>query len=308
SRYVHEHSFDLLQADHTLSGIDISLWDLLGKKLNEPVYRLLGYRKAFPKIPYASQLFGETAAQTLGKAGRARSAGYKAVKFGWGPFGRNALADDIAQLSAAREGIGEHIWLMIDAGTIWKEDLQLAARRLPALQKVAAYWLEEPFTKGALDAYKTLSVSEPIVSLAAGEGCNNFIQAQTMMIYGGLKYIQIDAGRIGGITAAKAVADLAQEMGITYVNHTFTSHLALSASLQPFAGIEKDFICEYPVELSPLAEAISRTKIKPDQNGYLNLPDEPGLGISVDTAGLKKYLVELEIKIKGKLIYSTPVL
>jgi L-alanine-DL-glutamate epimerase-like enolase superfamily enzyme len=86
SRYVHEHSFDLLQADHTLSGIDIALWDLLGKKLNEPVYRLLGYRKAFPKIPYASQLFGETAAQTLEKAGRARSAGYKAVKFGWGPW------------------------------------------------------------------------------------------------------------------------------------------------------------------------------------------------------------------------------
>src|ERR1700712_2106849 len=54
---VHKNSFDLLQADHTLSGIDIALWDILGKKLNEPIYKLLGYKKTFPKLPYASQLF-----------------------------------------------------------------------------------------------------------------------------------------------------------------------------------------------------------------------------------------------------------
>src|SRR5262252_4151492 len=55
---VRASSFDLLQTDHTLSGIDIALWDILGKKLGQPVYRLLGYRKAFPKLAYASQLFG----------------------------------------------------------------------------------------------------------------------------------------------------------------------------------------------------------------------------------------------------------
>src|SRR5262245_58276695 len=54
---VRANSFDLLQTDHTLSGVDIALWDLLGKKLNEPVYRLLGYRRAYPKLAYASQLF-----------------------------------------------------------------------------------------------------------------------------------------------------------------------------------------------------------------------------------------------------------
>src|ERR1019366_5074295 len=62
---VHRNSFDLLQANHTLSGINIALWDLLGKKLNEPVYKLLGYQKAFPKIPYASQLFGDTPEATF---------------------------------------------------------------------------------------------------------------------------------------------------------------------------------------------------------------------------------------------------
>src|SRR3954454_13807532 len=65
---VHQHSADLLQADHTLSGIDIALWDLLGKRTGEPVYSLLGYEKSYPKLPYASQLSGNSAEQTFEKA------------------------------------------------------------------------------------------------------------------------------------------------------------------------------------------------------------------------------------------------
>ena len=72
--------------------------------------------------------------------------------------------------------------------------------------------------------------------------------AQQMIDQAGLGYIQIDAGRIGGISPAKKVADYACARDVTFVNHTFTSHLALSASLQPFAGIKDAVICEYPVE------------------------------------------------------------
>src|SRR5664280_1694367 len=109
---VHLHSFDLLQADHTLSGIDIALWDLVGKKLNEPVYKLIGYKKSYPKLPYASQLFGDTPEETFNKAKKTNASGFKAVKFGWGLFGKNGLENDIAHLVAAREGLGKNISLM----------------------------------------------------------------------------------------------------------------------------------------------------------------------------------------------------
>ena len=306
SDLVHENSLDLLQADHTLSGIDIALWDILGKMLDEPVYRLLGYKKAYPKLPYASQLFGESPEATFEKAKKATAAGYKAVKFGWGPFGKTGLKNDIAQLEAAREGLGKDAYLMIDAGTAWKVDVPAAKKRLASLNKINAYWLEEPFINAALEPYKKLSKATPRVPLAGGEGCNNYVQAQSMIKHAGLQFIQIDAGRIGGITIAKEVADLAKSSKITYVNHTFTSHLALSASLQVYAGIEKDFISEYPVELSSLAQEMSRTKIIPDKNGLIHVPESPGLGISVDTASLKKYLVDVEIKINGKQLYYTP--
>lgn len=308
SAAVHANSFDLLQSDHTLSGIDIALWDLLGKKMDEPVYKLLGYKKAYPKLPYASQLFGDTVEETFNKATKAKVAGYKAVKFGWGPFGKDGLEKDQAHIMAAREGLGENIHLMVDAGTVWNEKVSIAQQRLASLKSNNAFWLEEPFINMALGAYKDLSISNPNVPLAAGEGCNNFVQAKAMMDFAGLSFIQIDTGRIGGITVAKQVADLAQKNKIAYVNHTFTSSLALSASLQPYAGIEKNSICEYPVELKALAEDISVTKIRPDIDGYIHAPEQPGLGITVDIQSLKKYIVDVEIKVNGKQLYHTPLL
>jgi L-alanine-DL-glutamate epimerase-like enolase superfamily enzyme len=132
-RLVHENSTDLLQADHTLSGVDIALWDLLGKRYQEPVYRLLGYERAYPKTPYASMLFGDTPQETLNKARLARSQGYQAVKFGWGPFGRGTVQEDVEQIVAAREGLGKDAILCIDAGTVWGEDVEAARQRLRVL-------------------------------------------------------------------------------------------------------------------------------------------------------------------------------
>lgn len=308
SRQVHENSFDLLQADHTLSGIDIALWDLLGKKLEAPVYQLLGYPKAYPKTPYASQLFGDTPEETYEKAVQSRNSGYKAVKFGWGPIGRFGLEADEAHFRAAREGLGADLHLMIDLGTVWAEDVARARKRLKVMKEVNTFWLEEPFVNLALGPYGQLSAIEPRVPLAAGEGCNNYVQASAMLDYAGLQYIQIDTGRIGGITAAKRVADEAARKGVSYVNHTFTSHLALSASIQPYAGLEKDVICEYPVEPKSLASEMTTEKILPDHHGQIILPEAPGLGVRVDTRAMKKYLVETEIRVQGKIVYQTPEL
>ena len=303
---VRANSLDLLQADHTLSGIDMAMWDALGRARSEPVYRLLGYPKAYAKTPYASLLFGDTPQQTLDGAKAQRRAGFKAVKFGWGPFGRSSLQADVDQLLAAREGLGPDGILLVDAGTVWIDDLATAKLRLDVLKKVRATWLEEPFVSGALDEYRGLAMAAGSVKLAGGEGCHNVYMARHMIDYAGIGYVQIDAGRIGGITAAKAVADYARLKGVTYVNHTFTSHLALSASIQPFAGIEADVICEYPVEPKTLAFIATREHLLPDANGQVRLRDEPGLGMTPDVEALRSYLVDAEIKVGGKALYRTP--
>jgi len=303
---VRENSLDLLQADHTLSGVDVAMWDLLGRRLGLPVYKLLGYERAYPKTPYASVLFGDAPQETLEKARRTRGQGFRAAKFGWGPLGKGTVQADEEQLRAAREGLGEEGILLVDAGTVWVDDVEAASLRAQALKDCRATWLEEPFVSGALDSYRRLAEVCGPVKLAGGEGCHNFYMAQQMMDYAGIGYVQIDAGRIGGLSIAKQVADYAQAKGVTYVNHTFTSHLALSASLQPFAGLEGDFICEYPVELKPLAWELSREHLLPDSGGVVQAPDAPGLGVSPNIEAIRRYLVDVEIRAKGKLLYRTP--
>jgi L-alanine-DL-glutamate epimerase-like enolase superfamily enzyme len=305
---VRANSLDLLQADHTLSGVDIALWDLLGHKLGEPVYRLLGDERATPKLAYASQLFGDTPQDTLELARRVRTQGYRAAKFGWGPYGRGSVADDAAQVFAAREGLGDDGVLLIDAGTVWLDDVEQAAQRLDALEACRVTWLEEPFVSGALGAYRQLAVRAGALQLAAGEGCHNVFMAEQLLEYAGLGYIQIDAGRIGGISVARQVAERAQQRGVRYVNHTFTSHLALSASLQAYARSAEDAICEYPVEPRQLALDISKEHLLPDVDGRIHLPDAPGLGIRPNGAAMAPYLVDVEIRVAGKLLYRTPPL
>lgn len=305
---VRANSLDLLQADHTLSGIDIALWDLLGKRFEQPVYRLLGYERAYPKIPYASQLFGDTPQETFEKGRRVREAGFRAAKFGWGPFGTTTVQADVEQVVAARDGLGPDGILLIDAGTVWKDDLEAARARCAILDKCRATWLEEPFVSGATQAYHDLAPSCDHVKLAGGEGCHNYYMALQMLESASLGYIQIDAGRIGGISVAKQVADAAQQRGVTYVNHTFTSHLALSASIQPYAGLEDHSICEYPVEPKPLALAITRNHLAVAPDGTVNVPDAPGLGMEPDLKAIEPYLVDVEIRVGRRVLYQTPSL
>jgi L-alanine-DL-glutamate epimerase-like enolase superfamily enzyme len=305
---VRDQSLDLLQADHTLSGIDMALWDLLGKRLSEPAYSLLGYKAAYPKVPYSSMLFGGTPGETYEKGCRARANGFRAAKFGWGPIGSGSVEADVEQFQAAREGLGEDGTLLVDVGTVWREDVDAASKRVKALQDVRATWLEEPFVSGALEAYKQLSLRTGPVKLAGGEGCHNFHMARQMIDYAGIGYVQIDAGRVGGISVAKRVADYAHARGVTYVNHTFTSHLQLSASLQPFAGLEDDVVAEYPVESKCLATDLTTSHIERDTDGFIRVPEAPGLGMAVNVARLKDYLVDAEIRFRGQVIYRTPEL
>src|SRR5262249_10949931 len=153
---VQFNSMDLLQAAHTFSGVEIALWDALGKMLGEPVYRLLGYRSAEPKVAYASQLFGATPQETEARARSARRAGFRAVKFGWVGYGHATAADDEAHVEAARAGMGQDAHVLIDAGQVFAQDVAAAAERIPALERYNVLWLEEPFLADALAAYAAL--------------------------------------------------------------------------------------------------------------------------------------------------------
>ena len=304
---VRKNSFyGLLQSDLLISGIEIAMWDCLGRAKSEPIWRLLGYEKSYPKLPYASVLFGDTAQETKQKALAMKQAGFKAVKFGWGPFGTTTVQADAEHIFAARDGIGDDGYLMIDAGTVFKEDVEAAAARLPALHEANVYWYEEPFDGYAISSYAQLSARTPKVALAGGEGAHNAYQGKQLIDDGKVGFIQIDAGYVGGISNAYQIAQYANKKGVKYVNHTFTSQSALSSSLQSFAGLAESDISEYPMEPKLLCQELTTNRIELDKNGMISAPDKPGTGMDINLDAVKKYLVQTQIQVGGKTIYRTP--
>ena len=304
---VRKNSFyGLLQSDLLISGIEIAMWDCLGRAKSEPIWRLLGYQKSYSKLPYASVLFGDTADETKQKALAMKQAGFKAVKFGWGPFGTTTVQADSEHIFAARDGIGDDGYLMIDAGTVFKEDVEAAAARLPALHEANVYWYEEPFDGYAISSYAQLSARTPKVALAGGEGAHNAYQGKQLIDDGKVGFIQIDAGYVGGISNAYQIAQYANKKGVKYVNHTFTSQSALSSSLQSFAGLAESDISEYPMEPKLLCQELTTNRIELDKNGMISAPDKPGTGMDINLDAVKKYLVQTQIQVGGKTLYTTP--
>lgn len=305
-----EYGLDIQQIDHAVAGADIAMWDVLGKHLGEPVWKLIGHEASHKKLPYASVLFGDNPAETRAVADSIVERDFRAAKFGWGPMGRGSLADDIGLVQAARDGLGPDAKLMVDAGVIWGNDVDTAYERAVAFADLGVTWLEEPLRTEEVGAYKALSdrvrANGINIGVAGGEGADYYRAADDMMTNAGLDFVQIDVGRIGGITEAKRVADKAHELGIQYVNHTFKSHLSVAASIHVFAGYEEFDLTEYPAGDSPLILGLTDpTGIFRDADGFVRASDKPGLGVKVNLNAIREYQRQVKIEIDGEILFES---
>ena len=298
---VKQNSLMIAQTPHTFSGIEVAILDLLAKKFQCPIYEMIGYKNSNPRIAYASVLFGSTPEQTLKIAMDMKEKNFKAVKFGWQNFGLD-LNKDQDHLVAAREGLGKDLMLMVDVGAIWGNNIQAALERIDILKKAKVTWLEEPFYSDAFYEYSQLTKVSSL-PLAGGESCHSVESAKNMIKFGKVKFIQIDAGIVGGILAGKEIAIFAENNDVQYVNHTFTSHLQLSASLQSYAGLHKSNLAEYPMQLKSLAWDLTKNHIILNKDGYINLPSDIGHGMTINEEALFKYKVDVEIKVNQKRIF-----
>jgi L-alanine-DL-glutamate epimerase-like enolase superfamily enzyme len=305
-----EYGLDIQQLDHAVAGADIAIWDVLGKHLGEPVWKLIGHDASYKKLPYASVLFGDDPAETRTVADSIVERDFRAAKFGWGPMGHGSLNDDIALVRAARDGLGPDTKLMVDAGVIWGDNVDAAYERAVAFADLGVTWLEEPLRTEEVGAYKALSdrirANDIKIGIAGGEGADYYRAADDMMTNAGLDFVQIDVGRIGGITEAKRVADKAHELGIQYVNHTFKSHLSVAASIHVFAGYEEFNLTEYPAGDSPLILGLTApTGIFRDADGLVRASDRPGLGVEVNLDTIREYQRQVKIEIDGELLFKS---
>ena len=269
-----------------MSGVEIALWDIVGKATNRPVYQLLGggFRKKFRA--YASILFGETPDETERIGRDLVKQGFKAVKFGWGPMGQNEESD-IAHVRAARKGLGANVELMVDAGLCW--DTATAIRRAKQFEPFNLTWLEEPLHPDNVDGYARLCASNPPMRIAAGEEICDIKEMVTMM-EAGIDVVQVDVTRVGGLCRSKRMGWDAAERHRLCVNHSYKTGINIAASLHFVAALPNTHYFEYCVEQSALRQTLTKQKF-PVIDGDISVPEEPGLGVELDDAVLEKYRV-----------------
>jgi D-galactarolactone cycloisomerase len=293
SEKLHQNSFWMGRGGtltHAISGIDIALWDVLGKALGQPVARLLGgiYRRR--AMPYCSILMEEPGLMRA-EAAKVRALGFKALKIGWGPFGRrDDVKLDEAIVRAAREGVGEEVKLFVDAGAsdaYWPQGLKWALRTAEMLADYDVGWFEEALKPDALDDFVELRKQSP-VPIAGGEVLTRRQSFTPWLVRGAFDIVQPDATKVGGISEQRRIAWMAEEFGVRYVGHGWNTAIGVAADLQISAAMPHTDVVEF-IGGSAYVDGLLTEPFRLDAEGHLEIPVAPGIGVSLDPEKVARY-------------------
>jgi len=274
---------------HAISGIDIAMWDVLGKATGQPVARLLGgcYRDRIK--PYGSILFDEPA-RLRDKLQEVTARGFRAIKMGWRPFGRVDRRLDELLVKTARETVGPDVELMVDAGGsegFWPHGYKWAIETARMLAHYDVTWFEEALAPDDIEGYVKLREHSP-VPIAAGEVLTRRQSFMPWIERGAVDYIQPDCTKCGGLSEARRIGWMAYDHGLMLAPHGWNTAVGLAADLHLVAALPVARWVEY-LTPSPYIEEIVTTPFTLDAEGMLPIPTAPGLGIELDWESVKRF-------------------
>ncbi len=283
--YDHSASFGrrgvVIQA---MSGIDIALWDILGKVCGQPIHRLLGGARRELLRAYASDLTPETEEDIVECARRHVASGYTAMKFGWGRLGKS-VRDDLRFVEKVRAAIGDVPDIMIDMGNpVLLEDALWLGDSL-ADHRVA--FLEEPLSPDDLDGFARLTARSR-TPIATGEKETTRFGFRDLIERGGLRIIQPDVARCGGITEMMRIVALAEIRGVRVIPHCWATDILVSATAQVLATLKDAPYLEFNATGNPLKTDLLRDPIVP-VDGFVRVPQGPGLGIALNEDTVEQF-------------------
>ncbi|WYK05853.1 mandelate racemase/muconate lactonizing enzyme family protein (plasmid) [Cereibacter sphaeroides f. sp. denitrificans] len=293
SEKLHQNTFWMGRGGsitHTISGIDIAMWDILGQATGLSVGRLLGGRHRDRVQPYCSLLMDMPERMEAVIAPH-RAAGFRAFKIGWGPFGRRGDAGlDRAIIDAARTAVGADAQLLVDAGAsdaYWPNGLKWAMNTAAMLADYDVGWFEEALPPDAIEDFIALRRASP-VPIAGGEVLTRRQSFAPWLVRGAFDIVQPDVTKVGGISEQRRIAWMARDFGIRYVGHGWNTAFGLAADLQLAAAMPDCTLVEY-IGGSAYVDRLTTRPFALDAEGMLAIPDLPGLGVSPDPALLARY-------------------
>ena len=267
-----------------MSGIDQALWDIRGKAVGWPLYKLLGgSRKPLPAYAGGISLGFQPPSELVDEVEALRAQGYRTVKLRFGDTAKR----DIERLTAVREACGDDLGIMVDANTGYT--LADVRKVMPALDALGVLWLEEPFAPHDYRSYMDAS-QLGAVPLAAGENHFTRFEFNRLIAEGAVQVLQPDLSKTGGITEALRIAAMASSEKLAIHPHTSASGLNMSASIHFLAAIDNPGYFEADVAKENLfRDALTSRPDLLDENGCVMPGDKPGLGVDVDEDFLRAH-------------------
>lgn len=267
-----------------ISGIDMALWDIKGKALKQPLYRLLGgAMKAIPAYAGGVSLGYQPEAELVTEARKSLDQGYKAIKLRVG----DAPSRDIARMRAVRKAFGDDLVIFTDANIGYQ--LEDVRRVMPVLDEIRAGWLEEPFPAHDYRTYREAKLLGR-TPLAAGENHYTRFEFNRVIEDGAITILQPDLSKCGGITEALRIAALASSWKLPIHPHSSMTGLNHAATIHFLAAIGNGGYFEGDVSKSNLFrdELVENPGVV-DRDGNVRPLDKPGLGLEVNEAFLAKH-------------------
>lgn len=279
-----------------ISGIDMALWDCAGKCLGLPLYMLLGGRHHDRLKAYASSLRFRDMDTVLKQARDFRDRGFTAVKI---KIGRNLDKPqaDIEFVRAIRDAVGEDMTLMVDANCAYADDVAKALSVGRALQDLGIFWFEEPISPENVEGYATLADALDI-RIAAGEADFMHYGAVEFLRRRAIDIIQPNISRAGGVTEGRRIAALSSAFHVPYAPHTGScSAVCLAATLQFAAALPNFLTFEFMQsdwsknQPNPLRHDLLKTPAEVFEDGYMVIPDSPGIGAELNEDIVDRYRI-----------------
>ena len=275
-------------AIQAISAIDIALWDICGKVYGQPVCILLGGKWRDKVRAYGSTLFRPTPAAMKEAVKRYIAGGFTAVKFGWGVFGRD-MRTDIKLVEAAREELGAGRDLLVDTGWFVERTPKEAIQVVRALEPFQPYLIEELLHPEDYDGYR--QVAEAVETrIACGEQEATEWGFQELIERGRVDVLQPDLTRCGGFTVARKIVHMAERANRLVIPHSWSSDLLTAASLHLAAFQRRAPFIEFSTSQGPLSRLLVKDRLRME-DGFLRVPDAPGLGIEVNDAIVNQYRI-----------------
>lgn len=268
-----------------LSGIDIALWDIIGKAVNKPLYQIIGWFRQKVEA-YASAGFyteGKGVKELCREMESYAAGGFKTLKMKVGGLG---IHEDLERAENVRKAIGNKVDLAVDANSNW--DVPTARLMGKQLENLGIKWIEEPVSPDDIEGSAIVAQST-VIPISGYEQETTRYGFRPLIENRAVHIVQPDVTWSGGITECKRIAALASSWNLPCRPHVFSSGVCLAANLHFIASIPNGDLVELDRNFNPLRDFLIFDALSTDSKGMIALPDRPGLGIELNPEIIKKY-------------------